>query len=418
MKTSLRNKFLLKNCCVSITDGDHLPPPKASTGVPFITISNIINNQISFADTMYVDRDYYEKLDASRKAMHGDILYSVVGSFGIPVYIDKDDEFVFQRHIAILRPDSSIVDNRYLYYTLLNPGFYKIANRIAIGCAQRTVTLDLLRNIEIVIPEVSEQEQIARVISNIDRKISLNDAINSELESAARTLYDYWFTQFDFPDANGKPYKSSGGAMVWSEELKREIPQGWEMAHLSNELTFKRGVEPGSDSYSDEFSDTHTVPFIRVRDLGDKSTVYIQPEIANGCLCEPNDVLVAFDGSVGKMSIGMHGCCSSGIRNIKPRNDKFSQAFIYLYFSSQEAQGTIAKYAVGSNILHAASCIEHFLFAYEEKTVNEFIHRIEPMYRQMVANLQQNEELTELRDFLLPLLMNGQVRVANGRSVG
>ena len=108
-------KKKLKECCVSISDGDHLPPPKTDKGIPFVTISNInSNNQLDFTDVMFVPEDYYNSLPANKKAIPGDILYSVVGSFGKPVYIERHDKFVFQRHIAILRP-SDAVDSKYLY---------------------------------------------------------------------------------------------------------------------------------------------------------------------------------------------------------------------------------------------------------------------------------------------------------------
>ena len=171
----------LSECCMSITDGDHLPPPKASSGIPFITISNITDkNDISFNNTMFVPQYYYDALPVSKKAKVGDILYSVVGSFGKPVYIREKERFVFQRHIAILRPNKW-VDGCYLYYAMLNPVFYKQIDKLAIGCSQRTVTLDALRNISITMPELYAQKVITKVLSVIDEKIRNNDRINDNL---------------------------------------------------------------------------------------------------------------------------------------------------------------------------------------------------------------------------------------------
>ena len=174
-------KKKLKDCCISISDGDHLPPPKAENGIPFITISNIDgNNQIDFSDVMYVPEEYYNNLPSNKKAENGDILYSVVGSFGKPVYVQKDEKFVFQRHIAILKPRKN-VDGRYLYYTMLNPMFYRLADKIAIGCAQRTITLDALRNVEVDVPTLEEQKNITNVLKVIDEKIALNNRVNDNL---------------------------------------------------------------------------------------------------------------------------------------------------------------------------------------------------------------------------------------------
>lgn len=174
-------KKTLSECCVFISDGDHMPPPKSKTGVPFITISNIDgDNHIDFSDVMFVPTDYYNNLPDNKKACPGDILYTVVGSFGKPVYIDEEKPFVFQRHIAILRPKEN-VNSRYLYYAMLNPLFYRRADKYAIGAAQRTISLDSLRKMEIDIPNESDQKQIAEILTQIDRKISLNRKINDNL---------------------------------------------------------------------------------------------------------------------------------------------------------------------------------------------------------------------------------------------
>ena len=112
-------KVKLSECCLSIADGDHQPPPKAEQGIPFVTISNITSsNQFDFSNTLYVPQDYYDRLDEKRKAREGDVLYSVVGSFGIPVFMKENKEFVFQRHIAILRPDSDAIIPQFLFYTM------------------------------------------------------------------------------------------------------------------------------------------------------------------------------------------------------------------------------------------------------------------------------------------------------------
>jgi DNA-binding response OmpR family regulator len=171
----------LIDCCEFISDGDHLPPPKSDSGVPFITISNITGqNKLSFEDTMFVPESYYNGLNENKKAQKGDILYSVVGSFGKPVYVDFDKQMVFQRHIAILRPKRN-VNARFIYYTMLNPQFYKLVDKLAIGCSQRTVTLDTLRNIEVNLPDKDIQDKMVGILSLIDEKIANNNAINDYL---------------------------------------------------------------------------------------------------------------------------------------------------------------------------------------------------------------------------------------------
>ena len=149
-------EWKLKDCCLSISDGDHLPPPKSDCGIPFITISNIDStNHIDFSNTLFVPKEYYDNLDSIRKAQPDDIIYSVVGSFGKPVLIKENKKFVFQRHIAILRPNNKIIDSRYLYYIMLSRNFYMQADSVAVGAAQRTISLTSLRNMKVNLPDLA-----------------------------------------------------------------------------------------------------------------------------------------------------------------------------------------------------------------------------------------------------------------------
>ena len=183
----------LKNVCLSIADGDHMPPPKSDSGVPFITISNITENKsIDFSNVMYVPHAYYDKVADKRKARRGDILYTVVGSFGTPVYISKDSEFVFQRHIAILRPDQNKINPRYMYYAMQSADFYRQADKAAKGAAQRTIGLASLGNMQIILPPIEKQR---RIVSILDRFDALCNDLTSGLpaEIAARQRqYEYY----------------------------------------------------------------------------------------------------------------------------------------------------------------------------------------------------------------------------------
>lgn len=231
-------KIKLAECCVSITDGDHLPPPKADNGIPFVTIANINStNQFDFTNTMFVPQEYYDKLDSKRKAQIGDVLYSVVGSYGIPVYIKDNKQFVFQRHIAILRPNENI-SPRFLYYTMLSRSFYAKADAAAIGAAQRTISLTALRNIEIEVPNVAEQNKIADILSAYDNLIENNQKQIKLLEEAAQRLYKEWFVDLRFPGYENTPIVDG-------------IPQGWEITRLKNIFDYVRGKSYTSKELSD-----------------------------------------------------------------------------------------------------------------------------------------------------------------------
>lgn len=183
----------LLEVCESIADGDHMPPPKSEFGVPFITISNITNQQkIDFNNTMYVPEDYYDFLPSKRKPQLGDILYTVVGSYGIPVCVENEKKFVFQRHIAILRPDQKLIKPKYLYHTMQTTFFRNQAEKAAKGAAQKTISLSSLGKMKLLLPPLSVQEKIVEVLDNFDAICSdLNIGLPAEIE-ARQKQYEYY----------------------------------------------------------------------------------------------------------------------------------------------------------------------------------------------------------------------------------
>ena len=163
----------LKDVVVSITDGDHQPPPKSPEGIPFITISNIDKNlnKIVFEDTFYVPQSYFSALKEDRFPQNGDVLYTVTGSFGIPVLIDFHKNFCFQRHIALIRPNNGLLSSTYLFYWILSTYATSQAEDTATGAAQRTVSLKSLRNFKIHIPPLSEQQSIVVTLDSLKSKV-------------------------------------------------------------------------------------------------------------------------------------------------------------------------------------------------------------------------------------------------------
>lgn len=407
-------KKKLKDCCISISDGDHQPPPKAETGVPFVTISNIdSNNQLDFSDVMYVPEEYYDGLPANKKASVGDILYSVVGSFGKPVYISNNDKFVFQRHIAILKPTDEM-DGKYLYYTMLNPMFYRMADKLAIGCAQRTITLDALRNIIVDIPPIEKQKSITDILNSIDGKIAVNNRINDNLQQQLQLLYDYWFKQYDFPDEYGKPYRASGGAMTWNEHLKQNIPINWKEAQLKDIFD----VSGKSINREECQADAYYTPI----DVIPKRTITFAGGLpaaeANSSLqlYEENDILL------GAMRVYFHRVCISAQSGITRTTTlvlrpKEAGCLGYSYqvlnddnailYATQHSSGTQQPY------INWNDALENYRFAMPSnpKLLYEFSKISEPLIAEAKNCARETEQLTKVRDWLLPMLMNGQVTV-------
>ena len=186
----------LADVCESIADGDHMPPPKADDGIPFITISNITEqNKIDFSNTMFVPLSYYDALADKRKPHSGDILYTVVGSYGIPVCIDQDTKFVFQRHIAILRPRPEVIKARYMFHAMQSSAFKAQADKAAKGAAQKTIGLSSLAEMTLPVPDMRVQERLIRVLDNFDSICTdLNIGLPAEIE-ARKKQYEFYRDQ-------------------------------------------------------------------------------------------------------------------------------------------------------------------------------------------------------------------------------
>lgn len=403
----------LTDCCEFISDGDHLPPPKSTDGIPFITISNITGeNKISFEDTMFVPKSYYDKLSETKKVRKGDILYSVVGSFGKPVYVDFEMPVVFQRHIAILRPKSD-VNGKFLYYTMLNPQFYRMVDKLAIGCSQRTVTLDTLRNIEVNLPDKGIQDKMVGVLSLIDEKIDINNNINDNLEQQAKLLYDYWFTQFDFPDESGKPYRSSGGKMVWNEQLKRDIPSGWKVIPFLEVASWESNSQPPKSEFIYEPQEGY-VRFIQNRDYESNTHITYIPLTKNLSIVDRFDILMDKYGDAGAVRYGIEGAFNVALGKICVHNQNYRE-YIRSFLSSDGIYNFLHNSCMAST---RASLNESNLAILnipipDEKLILGYEKILCKMRLSILKNNDETQKLIDLRDWLLPMLMSGQATISD-----
>lgn len=175
----------LADVCKSIFDGDHMPPPKSSRGIPFVVISNVNKGKLDFSETRFVPQDYYDKLTDTRKPESGDVLYTLVGTYGIPVLVDTDRAFCFQRHMALLKPNEEAVLQRYLWYALQQRNFYQSATKIAKGTAQLTVPIKGLRQLTIPMTSLPEQQEIVAIL---DRLLGREEEVRQSVESVLAAI--------------------------------------------------------------------------------------------------------------------------------------------------------------------------------------------------------------------------------------
>ncbi|WP_300911746.1 restriction endonuclease subunit S [Muribaculum intestinale] len=184
----------LKQACVDIADGDHMPPPKAETGIPFITISDVDKNRnrIDFDNTFFVNEDYFISIKDNRKPKVGDVLYTVTGSYGIPIEIVDDTKFCFQRHIALIRP-KDLLNPKFLKYWILSDAIQNLSDKVAVGIAQKTVSLTSLRKFPIILPPLELQNRFAAQIEEIEREKANVEATIAQLQTLLDSRMDYWF---------------------------------------------------------------------------------------------------------------------------------------------------------------------------------------------------------------------------------
>lgn len=409
----------LIDCCEFISDGDHLPPPKSDSGVPFITISNITGqNKLSFEDTMFVPESYYNGLNENKKVKKGDILYSVVGSFGKPVYVDFDKQMVFQRHIAILRPKRN-VNARFIYYTMLNPQFYKLVDKLAIGCSQRTVTLDTLRNIEVNLPDKDIQDKMVGILSLIDEKIDINNNVNDNLEQQLMLLYDYWFTQFDFPDNDGNPYQTSGGKMVWNDTLKRNIPENWKVQSvISNCLSsiIKPGIEifntktylATADVKGTSISTGTTVDYD-----GRESRANMQPSINSVWFAKMKNSIKHLYLNKEMQPIISSSILSTGFCGLQCNEISFEYIASYVSNAYFEIHKDMLAHGATQEAVNNDDLAGVHIIIPEDTVLRAYHETTQAIYAQISKNVCENQELVKLRDWLLPMLMNGQATISD-----
>jgi len=332
---------------------------------------------------------------------------------------ESDTNKVCSTEYLPLVVNESKVDYQYCYYLLISD---KITNYL---CGQNTNTSgshkrinpDNFLDINIILPGLAEQKRIGKLLSDIDHKIELNRAINQNLEAMAKQLYDYWFVQFDFPNEEGKPYKSSGGKMVWNEKLKREIPEGWNISLIKDIATTYSGGTPKSTNI--EYYDNGEIAWINSGELNSpiitKTTNYITKcglENSSAKLYPSNSILVAMYGATaGKVSLlTFEACSNQAVCGVIPTIENM---LYYVYFHISSLYSHFITLSTGSardNI--SQDTIKNILLPIPTRNILKlFDEKIGSIYQTIVNNYQQIDSLTKQRDELLPLLMNGQVSV-------
>ena len=376
---------------------------------PNIPMANIKEFQ---RDVVKID---YGEFRGGTKFRNGDTLLAKITPClenGKTAFVNclQEDEIGFgSTEFIVLRAKENI-DERFLYYLSISPEFRKQAISLMEGTSGRKrVNENALKISDFLIPDFEEQKKIANILSAIDDKISLNNQINQELEAMAKTLYDYWFVQFDFPDQNGNPYKSSGGKMVYNPELKREIPERWGVEKLGDISQYVSEKVGSSELNKENYVGTDNM----IADMGGIELTTSIPKSGTSTKFSVGDILISNIRPYFKKIwlSDRTGGCSADVLCIRTNRIIYKE-FVYATLARDDFFNYDVAGSKGSKMPRGdKKHIMEYPIVFEFEIADQFSKIVRPIYEAVHKNYNQNQELTQLRDWLLPMLMNGQARV-------
>lgn len=391
---------------------------QAGHGSPFLSFSVVFNNYflpdslIDLMDTTEGDKQKYS-------INEGDIFLTrtseIVNELAMSSVALKDyPESSFSGFLKRLRPvDKRIVYPKFMAFYLRSPLFRRTIINNTVMTLRASFNEAMFSYLAIMLPDFETQKKIGDFLYSLEKKKQINNQINQELEAMAKTLYDYWFVQFDFPDQNGKPYKSSGGKMVYHPELKREIPEGWGVDSLWNIANFYNGL--AMQKYRPDTNEDDYLPVIKIREMMNgfsKDTEKARLDIPAEAVVERGDILFSWSATLEVIIWGKErGALNQHI--FKVTSDTYPKSFIYfelksylkVFKSIAELRKTTMGHITQDHLKQAKIVVPPI------ELISKLDAKLQPIMSQQQILENQNQELTQLRDWLLPMLMNGQVKV-------
>lgn len=362
-------------------------------GIPFLRTLNIKPYKIVDTDLKKITKEFHSKQKKSQLRT-GDVAMVHTGVPGICCVIPKEYDNSNCIDMIVIKPHKEELDS-YFLEAYMNIIGYKHIEKQQVGCIQKHFNLKDAQELEIYLPDITIQREIGTLNYTINKIIQTNEKIITELESMVKTIYDYWFLQFEFPNEDGKPYKSSGGKMVWNEELKREIPEGWKKSSFSELL------EIGNGKDHKELNDGN----IPVYGSGGVIRT-VDTSIYNG-----ESVLIPRKGTLNNI-IYVNGAFWT-VDTMFYTKMKKPHSAIFAYYSAKLYD--FEKLNTGTGVPSMTSSIIYNLKIVmpPKEVLKNFDNCVQVFYHQIEKNRIENQELISLRDFLLPLLINGQIGFKN-----
>jgi len=395
------NSFPIKDISIGIYDGPHATPPDSTEGPIFLSIDNVTDEgRLDLSEVKLISERDFPRWTRRVTPKKDDIVFSYEAT--LHRYAILPDGFCgcLGRRMALVRPNQEKVFPRFLHYYFLSRKWRSIieANIIS-GATVDRIPIKKFPYFKVDIPALPVQENIAGLVTPYDDLIDINRRRIQLLEESARLLFREWFVYFRFP----------GHEKV---EIVDGVPEGWKKEKINKLVTFKRGVEPGSNNYLETY-ESGSFPFFRVSDLVDRNpSIFVDEQYAKSALLKKSDIVVSLDGSVGIVSLGLEGCYSTGIRKLVIKDKKINRAYLYFLMKSHYIQGIINAYAKGTTIQHAGEAIKHMNPILPPQNLMDLFDEIaNPALNEILILLDQNQKLAQARDLLLPKLMKGEIRV-------
>ena len=390
----------------------------SDTGVQSILTPGNFYEYGGFKANPSKDRFYSGDYPKEYLCSKGDLVVAMTeqaaGLLGSTAIVPEDNRYLHNQRIGLISCNGSL-NKDFAYYLFMTQSVRQQISRSASGTKVKHTSPEKIYDVQVDIPKIQTQKNIAIFLSLLDKKIQINNQINQELEAMAKTLYDYWFVQFDFPDQNGKPYKSSGGKMVHNPELKREIPEGWGVDSLWNIANFYNGL--AMQKYRPDTNEDDYLPVIKIREMMNgftKDTEKARLDIPTEAVVESGDILFSWSATLEIVIWGKErGALNQHI--FKVTSDTYPKSFIYfelksylkVFKSIAELRKTTMGHITQDHLKQAKIVVPQI------EIISKLDAKLQPIMLKQQILENQNQELTQLRDWLLPMLMNGQVKVGN-----
>lgn len=382
--------------------------------IKYITAKNLTEyGSIDYSKCAFINERAKRLINKRSQIQVGDILFSSRAPIG-HCHLIKENPFDFDigESIFSIRVKKDIVSPEYLCLYLTSKNYINAASRYTTGSIIQEIRIADLLDTKVIVPPILVQNSIAKCLSSIDNVILSNNKENDNLAQQAKLLYDYWFTQFDFPDENDKPYRSSGGQMVWNDRMKRNIPTGWQVVTFTNIATWESNSQPPKSEFRYEPQEGY-VRFIQNRDYDSNAHKTYIPLTKNLSIVDRLDILMDKYGDAGAVRYGIEGAFNVALGKINVHNTSHRE-YIRSYLESDGIYTYLHNSCMASTraSLSESNLANLILVMPDAVTIAKYEAILNNIRKHILKNNDEIEKLVALRDWLLPLLMNGQATIA------